>query len=276
MDFGDGLVPSESVRRRRPSQRRHPRPRSAPRGPAGHARAGRAGLPQHPPSPPSSAWLTPTPPAKRSTSSLRGPHSPAAPTTCESRPTHSANPVPACAAVTRPNRWSRTGTSRRGCSPPRRTSSKSWPSKPAKSPELLTWVSAPGCGELDATVLPALRQDWSPTSSVGLVSVLSGVLLAGTAIRAQHQPLAGHRAWAIVHQPAPRVGHQRTDLWGGHMASREALAYGWPRGSRRRQFARTPTCFADQSEALPVPAVRTTKQARRIEGRCRGLLQGEW
>lgn len=55
--------------------------------------------------------------------------------------------------------------------------------------ELLTWASAPGCGELDATVLPALRQPESATFSVGFVSALSGVLLAGTAIRAQHQPL---------------------------------------------------------------------------------------
>lgn len=55
--------------------------------------------------------------------------------------------------------------------------------------ELLTWASAPGCGELDATVLPALRQEGSGTFSVGFVSALSGVLLAGTAIRAQHQPL---------------------------------------------------------------------------------------
>jgi molybdopterin/thiamine biosynthesis adenylyltransferase len=55
--------------------------------------------------------------------------------------------------------------------------------------ELLAWASAPGCGELDATVLPALRQQGSATFSVGFVSALSGVLLAGTAIRAQHQSL---------------------------------------------------------------------------------------
>ncbi len=55
--------------------------------------------------------------------------------------------------------------------------------------ELLSWASAPGCGELDATVLPALRQEGSATFSVGFVSALSGVLLAGTAMRAQHQPL---------------------------------------------------------------------------------------
>jgi hypothetical protein len=57
--------------------------------------------------------------------------------------------------------------------------------------ELLTWASAPGCGELDATVLPALRQEGPATFSVGFVSALSGVLLAGTAIRAQHQPPLG-------------------------------------------------------------------------------------
>jgi len=55
--------------------------------------------------------------------------------------------------------------------------------------ELLTWASAPGCGELDATVLSALRQEGAATFSVGFVSALSGVLLAGTAIRAQHEPL---------------------------------------------------------------------------------------
>ncbi|MFL6137451.1 MAG: ThiF family adenylyltransferase [Frankiaceae bacterium] len=55
--------------------------------------------------------------------------------------------------------------------------------------ELLTWASAPGCGELDATVLPALRHEGPATFSVGFVSALSGVLLAATAIRAQHRPL---------------------------------------------------------------------------------------
>ena len=55
--------------------------------------------------------------------------------------------------------------------------------------ELLAWASAPGCGELDATFLPALRQEGSATFSVGFVSALSGVLLAGTAIRGQQQPL---------------------------------------------------------------------------------------
>lgn len=55
--------------------------------------------------------------------------------------------------------------------------------------ELLKWASAPGCGELDATVLPALRHEGPATFSVGFVSALSGVLLAGTAIRAQHHPL---------------------------------------------------------------------------------------
>jgi len=55
--------------------------------------------------------------------------------------------------------------------------------------ELLAWASAPGCGELDATVLPALRREGPATFSVGFVSALSGVLLAATAIRSQHQPL---------------------------------------------------------------------------------------
>ena len=56
--------------------------------------------------------------------------------------------------------------------------------------ELHAWASAPGCGELDATVLPALRREGPATFSVGFVSALSGVLLAATTIRSQHQPLA--------------------------------------------------------------------------------------
>ena len=55
--------------------------------------------------------------------------------------------------------------------------------------ELLAWASATGCGELDATVLPALRREGPDTFSVGFVSALSGVLLAATAIRSQLQPL---------------------------------------------------------------------------------------
>lgn len=54
--------------------------------------------------------------------------------------------------------------------------------------QLSTWAAATGCGELDATVLPALRTDDPPTFSVGFVSVLSGVLLAATAIRTQREP----------------------------------------------------------------------------------------
>lgn len=72
--------------------------------------------------------------------------------------------------------------------------------------ELLAWASAPGCGELDATVLPALRQEGSGTFSVGFVSALSGVLLAGTAIRAQHQPLgASMTARAQLLRPGGRL-----------------------------------------------------------------------
>lgn len=72
--------------------------------------------------------------------------------------------------------------------------------------ELLAWASAPGCGELDATVLPALRHEGPATFSVGFVSALSGVLLAGTAIRAQHQPLgAPMTARAQLLRPGGRL-----------------------------------------------------------------------
>lgn len=60
----------------------------------------------------------------------------------------------------------------------------------SKTPdELLVWATSAGCGEADASVLPALRQDGPPTFSVGFVSVLSGTLLAATAIRSQHDTL---------------------------------------------------------------------------------------
>jgi hypothetical protein len=54
--------------------------------------------------------------------------------------------------------------------------------------ELRAWAEAPGCGELDATVLPALRQDGPTTFSVGFVSVLSGVLLTAATIHSQLAP----------------------------------------------------------------------------------------
>lgn len=69
--------------------------------------------------------------------------------------------------------------------------------------ELLTWAAATGCGELDAAVLPALRAGDPPTFSVGFVSVLSGVLLAATAIRTQQEPAPVPKtARAQVYRPA--------------------------------------------------------------------------
>lgn len=57
--------------------------------------------------------------------------------------------------------------------------------------ELRAWAHAPGCGEVDAAVLPALRESGPPAFSVGFVSVLTGVLLGAAAIRAQLDPPAG-------------------------------------------------------------------------------------
>lgn len=70
---------------------------------------------------------------------------------------------------------------------------------------LLVWASAPGCGELDAKILPALRREGPGTFSVGFVSALSGVLLAATAIRSQQQPLGAPMiARAQLLRPAVR------------------------------------------------------------------------
>ena len=55
--------------------------------------------------------------------------------------------------------------------------------------KLLAWATSAGCGEADASAFPNLRQDGPPTFSVGFVSVLSGTLLAATAIRSQHDTL---------------------------------------------------------------------------------------
>jgi molybdopterin/thiamine biosynthesis adenylyltransferase len=68
---------------------------------------------------------------------------------------------------------------------------------------LLSWAAAAGCGELDAALLPTLRADDPPTFSVGFVSVLSGVLLAATAIRVQHRvDVTPTTARAQLYRPA--------------------------------------------------------------------------
>jgi molybdopterin/thiamine biosynthesis adenylyltransferase len=99
--------------------------------------------------------------------------------------------------------------------------------------ELLTWASAPGCGELDVTVLPALRREGPATFSVGFVSALSGVLLAATAIRSQHQPLGApmiSRA-QLLRPAARRQGPQPLDADPGCPACgpRGALPGTWRR-----------------------------------------------
>ena len=71
---------------------------------------------------------------------------------------------------------------------------------------LRAWASTAGCGELDAKLLPALRHDDEPTFSVGFVSVLSGVLLAATAIRTQYAVQSAPTiARAQLFRPASRV-----------------------------------------------------------------------
>lgn len=71
---------------------------------------------------------------------------------------------------------------------------------------LLSWASTAVCGELDASVLPALRNEGPTTFSVGFVSALSGALLAATAIRAQHLQIdAPTVARAQLLQPGRRV-----------------------------------------------------------------------
>ena len=77
--------------------------------------------------------------------------------------------------------------------------------------ELQEWAHTPDCGELDAAVLPALRETGPPAFSVGFVSALTGVLLAATAIRTQSDPPSrASSARAQLLRPGSRRQHPAT------------------------------------------------------------------